>query len=157
MNLIEAHTSEHTDAVRAIFNEYADSLGFHLCFQDFEREIEQLPGDYAPPMGRLFLAVAGGDIAGSVALRQFQPGVGELKRMYVRPRFRGTGLGRTLAIRVIDEARKIGYERIWLDTLPTMEAAVALYESLGFQDTNAYRENPIEGARFMELELTSND
>ena len=153
MDVIEAHSESYVDDVRAIFKEYADWLGFDLCFQDFDRELAELPGDYAPPSGRLFLAMSEGKIAGCVALRQLSPGICEMKRLYVREAFRGKGLGRTLATAVIDEARKIGYKRMRLDTLPSMAAAIRLYESLGFVEIEPYRENPIEGARFMEIAL----
>lgn len=154
MNVIQGDSVHYVDDVRAIFREYADWLGFDLCFQDFDHELANLPGDYAPPLGRLLLAVDGTQIEGCAALRQLEPGICEMKRMYVRPSHRGRGLGRLLATRIIDEARKIGYKRMRLDTLPSMVAAVALYESFGFVETEPYRHNPIEGARFMELVLT---
>lgn len=153
MNLIEAHTDAHVDLVREIFSEYQRWLGFDLCFQHFDEELANLPGDYAPPSGRLYLAEEDGQIAGCIALREFSPGVCEMKRLYVRDSFRGRGLGRTLATTVIDDARRIGYKRMMLDTLPSMTTAIRMYESFGFVDVASYRENPIEGARFMELVL----
>ena len=153
MDVIEAHSAQFIDDVRALFTEYAEWLGVDLCFQDFDRELAELPGDYAPPSGRLLLAVDEGRIAGCVALRKQSPGICEMKRLYVRAPFRGRGLGRTLASAIIDEGRKIGYQRMRLDTLPSMLAAVGLYESLGFVSIEPYRHNPIEGARFMELAL----
>ncbi len=153
MNVIEGHSEQFVDDVRTIFKEYADWLGFDLCFQNFQQELANLPGDYAPPSGRLLLATENGTIAGCVALREIEPGICEMKRLYVRSAFRGQGLGRTLATAIIGEARKVGYKRMRLDTLPSMAAAIHLYESFGFVDTDAYRENPIEGARFMELVL----
>ena len=157
MNLLEAHCAQYIDDVRAIFREYADWLGFDLCFQGFEEELATLPGDYAPPSGRLYLAVCDGRIAGCVALRKFDQGVCEMKRLYVRPEYRGRGLGKVLATTVIEEARKIGYKQMRLDTLPSMAAANRLYESLGFVDIEPYRDNPIEGARYLELALAPRD
>ena len=153
MEVIDAHSQQYVRDVRAIFEEYANWLGFDLCFQNFDRELAELPGDYAPPSGRLLLAIEGDKIAGCVALRKWGTDACEMKRLYVRDAFRGRGLGRTLATAVIDEARKIGYKRMRLDTLPSMIGANRLYESLGFVEIEPYRHNPIEGARFMELVL----
>jgi ribosomal protein S18 acetylase RimI-like enzyme len=153
MEVIEAHSEPYVEEVRAIFKEYADWLGVDLCFQDFERELAELPGNYAPPSGRLLLAIEGDKIAGCVALRKWGTGACEMKRLYVRDAFRGKGLGRTLATMVINEARKIGYKWMRLDTLPSMIGANRLYESLGFVEIEPYRHNPIQGARFMELAL----
>ncbi len=141
------------DDVRAIFKEYADWLGYDLCFQGFDGELADLPGNYAPPSGRLLLGVCDERIAGCVAVRELSPGVCEMKRLYVRDASRGRGIGKALATAAKDEARKIGYERMRLDTLPSMTVAIALYSYLGFVDIEPYRENPIEGARFMELVL----
>ncbi len=140
--------------VRALFQEYAASLGIDLCFQNFDKELAGLPGEYAPPAGRLLVAVDEDRLAGCVGLRRIDDGICEMKRLYVRPTHRGTGLGRTLAEAVIAAAREIGYSTMRLDTLPSMTAAIKLYGSLGFADTQPYRFNPVEGVRYMELVLT---
>ncbi len=134
--------------------EYANSLGFSLCFQSFDKELAGLPGDYSPPDGRLLLAEYEGQLAGCVALHRLEPKVCEMKRLYLRPSFRGKGLGRSLAETVISEARRIGYTRMRLDTVePVMRDAVAMYRQLGFKEIAPYRSNPIAGAMYMELEL----
>lgn len=140
--------------IRELFSEYAESLGFSLCFQGFDRELAGLPGDYGPPAGRLLFAKYGSEAAGCIALHPLEPRVCEMKRLYVRPRFRGRSLGRLLAARVIAEAKGIGYSRMRLDTVePRMKNAVELYRALGFREIGAYRPNPIEGAMYMELGL----
>jgi GNAT superfamily N-acetyltransferase len=153
LNIVDGHGSEHVPIVRALFEEYAASLGVDLGFQDFDRELEELPGEYAPPGGRLLLALDGDDPAGCVGLRPFEPGVCEMKRLYVRPAHRGTGLGRRLAELIVHAGRDAGYERMRLDTLPTMLSARALYGSLGFAEIEAYRPNPIHGTTYFELAL----
>jgi putative acetyltransferase len=140
--------------VRPLFLEYAGSLSFGLEFQDFERELAGLPGDYAPPVGALLLARVSGTPAGCVALRRIEAGTAELKRLYVRPGHRGLGLGRLLAEAVVEHARELEYQRLRLDTAPEMAAAHELYRRLGFREIEAYRDNPIAGARFLELDLT---
>jgi len=153
---------EQLEAVRALFREYADSLGFSLSFQGFEEELAGLPGDYAPPRGRLLVAYAYAEVAGQGtapvpagcgALRPLEPGVGELKRMYVPPALRGRGLGRRLAERLIAEAGLAGYRRLRLDTIDTMKEALSLYRALGFREIPPYRYNPLPGAVYLEKEL----
>lgn len=140
-------------SARQLLIEYADSLDFDLDFQGFDEELANLPGDYVPPKGCLLLAEHKGQLAGCVALRQLEESICEMKRLYVRPEFRGLGIGKALAQFVIEQARTIGYTYMRLDTAPSMQAARALYLSLGFRQISPYRYNPIEGAVFMELEL----
>jgi predicted N-acetyltransferase YhbS/SAM-dependent methyltransferase len=147
-------SAEEMEPVRVLFREYAASLGFDLCFQNFEQELADLPGRHAPPSGCLLLATAGDEPAGCVALKELADGVGEMKRLYVRSRYRGAGLGRTLAGQIIGAARRLGYRAIRLDTIPSvMGSAVALYRSLGFRDIPASCSNPVPGASFMELQM----
>jgi ribosomal protein S18 acetylase RimI-like enzyme len=141
------------DVVRGLFNEYAGGLGVDLCFQDFDRELAGLPGDYPPPAGRLLLAWEAEQAVGSGALRKLDAGACEMKRLYVRTAARGQGLGRRMAEALIREARLIGYERMRLDTLPSMGEAITLYRSLGFVPIAPYRKNPVPGALFLELAL----
>ena len=153
VDVVRATTPEQIEVVRCLFLEYAASLGFDLGFQDFESELALLPGDYAPPGGCLFLAQDGQDAAGCVALRKFSAGVCEMKRLYVRPAYRGLSIGRVLAEAVLQEARRIGYARMRLDTVPGMQRAQRLYRTLGFREIEAYRHNPIPGTKYMELVL----
>lgn len=141
----------HIEIVRALFTEYAESLGFSLCFQNFDQELAGLPGAYAPPRGRLLLGFAGGEPAGCVALRPLRDDVCELKRLFVRPAFRATGLGRGLMDRVLVEARGIGYRRMALDTVVgKMDRAIALYRKLGFTEIEPYGAHPVPGTIWME-------
>jgi len=150
----QAETPIQISQVRELFLEYAQSLGFSLCFQNFDNELATLPGGYAPPPGRLLLAEYEGQLAACVALHKLDPDICEMKRLYLRPQFRGKGLGRALADRIIAEARQIGYRRMRLDTVePVMKDAVAMYRRLGFQEIAPYCENPIAGALYMELAL----
>jgi GNAT superfamily N-acetyltransferase len=140
--------------IKDLFLEYARSLGFSLCFQNFEQELAHLPGDYAPPHGRLLLARSGDQPAGCVALHRLHAYYCEMKRLFVRPQFRGNGLGSTLIRRVIEDARQIGYRFMRLDTVePVMQQAVQIYRNLGFREIAAYRENPMPGTLYMELAL----
>jgi putative acetyltransferase len=154
LTFAQAESLEQMAHVRELFLEYAQSLGFSLCFQNFDQELAGLPGDYAPPEGRLLLTECNGELAGCVALHALEPGVCEMKRLYLRPQFRGKGLGRVLADRIIAEARQIGYRRMRLDTVePVMKDALAMYRKLGFKEISPYRANPTAGAMYMELEL----
>jgi len=152
--MIRAATSDAgLQEVRELFREYAEWLAVDLCFQNFDQELAGLPGDYAPPVGGLWIADEQDKIAGCVALRRLEEPVCELKRLYVRPRFRGTGLGRRLVEHAMQEARQLGYRRMRLDTLPKMSAAQALYQSLGFREIEPYGFHPIAGTRYLEAEL----
>jgi putative acetyltransferase len=154
MQIFQANSQEHIEQARTLFEEYAAGLGISLCFQNFDQELKNLPGDYAPPDGRLLLATDEASLAGCIALRKVGPRVCEMKRLFVRPTYRGTGLGRTLVESLIDEARKLGYMKMRLDTLPgRMDKAIALYRSIGFVEIDPYYESPIEDTKFMELEL----
>jgi putative acetyltransferase len=153
MRIVDGHGEEWLPAVRRLFEEYAASLEVDLAFQDFERELRELPGDYAPPAGRLLLALDGDESAGCVALRPYEPGVCEMKRLYVRPAHRASGLGRRLVEEVVAAGRDAGYELMRLDTLPAMAAARRLYRSIGFREIEAYRFNPVHGTTYFELRL----
>jgi putative acetyltransferase len=154
LNFAPAESPAQIAQARELFLEYAQSLGFDLCFQNFDLELAGLPGDYGPPEGRLFLAEWEGQLAACVALHKLDSAMCEMKRLYLRPQFRGHGLGRALAERIIAEARQIGYQRMRLDTVePVMKDAVAMYRKLGFKEIAPYRPNPIAGAMYMELEL----
>ncbi|HEX2451809.1 MAG TPA: GNAT family N-acetyltransferase [Gemmatimonadales bacterium] len=141
------------DAARALFREYAAGLGRDLSFQRFAEEVAQLPGPYAEPEGRLLLAWVDGAVAGCVALRPLEGQACELKRLYVRPGYRGEGIGERLVRRALDEALTAGHRRIRLDTLPSMRAAQALYRRLGFREISPYYATPIEGTVFFERTL----
>jgi len=154
MKLIQVQSEEEVQKARELFEEYSTWLGINLCFQNFDKELAELPGEYVPPSGCLLLATENDQTRGCVALRRIGEGIGEMKRLYVRPEFRGQGLGRNLSGAVIKAAREIGYHVIRLDTLPgKMDQAIAMYRSLGFKNIEPYYNNPVEGAAFMELEL----
>lgn len=154
MNLLEAHTPEDLETVRTLFREYEQFLGVDLCFQGFAEELATLPGRYAPPSGRLLLAMEGTDAAGCVALRPLEDGVCEMKRLFVRPAYRGQGLGQHLAQRIIQEATTVGYTVMRLDTLDTLERAVRIYETLGFQRCAPYYANPLPSVVYWERTLS---
>jgi GNAT superfamily N-acetyltransferase len=152
VELREARADE-LDTVRELIEEYVRALGVDLGFQGIDTELEELATVYGPPRGRILLAHVDGDPAGCVALRPLDESTCEMKRLYVRPAARRTGLGKRLALAVIDEARELGYERMRIDTLPQMGAARSLYATLGFREIEPYRFNPVPGTAFMELEL----
>ena len=154
MNFVQASSPEEVECARELFEEYAAWLQIDLCFQNFDKELASLPGQYAPPDGRLLLAIEDEQVAGCVALRKIGENTCEMKRLFVRSQFRGKGLGRKLAETIIAEARQIGYERMRLDTLPgRMDQAIKLYRSLSFSEIPAYYHNPVPDATFMELLL----
>jgi putative acetyltransferase len=157
IQLISPTTAEHWSLVRQIFREYAESLQVDLCFQNFEAELRELPGDYAAPRGALLLALVNGECAGCCALRPLDnvdyANAAEMKRLYVRDAYRGLGLGRQLAADILEAARLSGYDCVLLDTLDDMEAARALYEDLGFTEIPPYYHNPLVGAHYLKAEL----
>ncbi|MDO8768069.1 MAG: GNAT family N-acetyltransferase [Burkholderiaceae bacterium] len=148
---------QQIDATRLIFREYAAGLGIDLCFQNFDAELATLPGDYAPPRGALLLAWVNGEVAGCCALRPIDNcdyvNAAEMKRLYVRPAFRGLGLGRQLAQAILDTAQLIGYDSVLLDTLNDMEIARAMYTELGFKEIPPYYHNPLAGAHYLKADL----
>jgi ribosomal protein S18 acetylase RimI-like enzyme len=150
--LIEvARPGADADTVRDLFLEYGETLGFNTCFAGLERELDTLPGDYGPPRGCLLLARAGGAAAGCVGVRPLDESRCEMKRLYVRPQFRRTRLGRKLAEAAIARARDIGYRSMVLDTLPTMREARTLYAALGFKACPPYYDNSLLGSDCFEL------
>ncbi len=154
LTFAQAKSPAQISQARELFLEYAQSLSFSLCFQNFDKELAGLPGDYAPPEGRLLLVEYDGQLAACVALHKLESRICEMKRLFLRREFRGKGLGRATAERIIAEARQIGYRRMRLDTVElVMTAAIAMYRKLGFKEIAPYRANPIAGAMYMELEL----
>jgi putative acetyltransferase len=153
MKIKRAESLSEIDEVRRLFREYEAFLGADLSFQNFENELASLPGKYAPPRGALLIGLAERDVAGCVALRELSYGVCEMKRLFVRPESRGTGLGRLLAQEIIAVARDLGYSLMRLDTLDRLRDAMQLYETLGFRRTDPYYENPLPGAVYWELDL----
>jgi ribosomal protein S18 acetylase RimI-like enzyme len=151
--IIPAATPAQVEQARTLFREYAEATGHCECFQGFATEVAGLPGQYAPPGGQLLLLEAAGQPAGCVALRGRGDGIGEMKRLYVRPAFRGRKLGRSLAEAILAEARRLGYRAVRLDTLPSMATARALYQSLGFHAIAPYNDNPSDGVIHLELGL----
>lgn len=154
VKIIPASSEQSILQVRILFNEYAASLGFSLCFQNFEQELAGLPGGYAPPRGCLLLAYMQEELCGCIALHALDETICEMKRLYVRPQFRGCGAGLALAKKLIGEAGAIGYQHMRLDTVPdVMASALKMYRGLGFYEIAPYTNNPVPGALFMELEL----
>lgn len=151
--IIEAASHSDFAAARTLFEEYAAAIKVDLCFQNFSAELERLPTMYGPPAGALLIARAGDSDAGCVGLRSFRQDVCEMKRLYVRPAFRGRDLGRRLALEVAAKARRLGYNTMVLDTLPTMQTAHALYLSIGFRPAEAYYANPLPDVRYLALDL----
>jgi len=148
-----AKVPDDVPAVRDLFREYANRLGIDLCFQRFEEELAGLPGAYAPPGGQILVADAGTEFAGCVACRPHSSGACEMKRLFVRPAFRGLGLGRRLIDQLAVEALTAGYREMVLDTLPVMAAAIGLYRSAGFVETEPYTYNPVPGAMYFRKVL----
>ena len=155
MHLIQAHTANDLETVRTLFREYQQWLGVNLCFQGFEEELATLPGRYAPPPGRLLLAWEGEQAAGCVALRPLDAGACEMKRLFVRPAYRGQGLGRILALQMVSDATALGYTVMRLDTLDTLDPAMRLYRELGFQRRAPYYANPLSGVVYWERALSN--
>ena len=153
IDILRATTPSHIQTIRDLFREYEAFLQVDLCFQHFEEELASLPGKYAPPQGALLLASAAGQAAGCVAMRPLAQGVCEMKRLYVRPSHLGRGLGKKLALRVIESARTAGYARMRLDTLEKLRPALSLYTGLGFQTCLPYYQNPLTGVIYMEKAL----
>jgi putative acetyltransferase len=149
----DALTAQDVEQARALFAEYARWLGEDLCFQGFGAELAGLPGEYAPPRGRLLLAGPAGGAFGCVALRPLDERVGEVKRMYVQPARRGGGWGRRLAVAIVAQAQVIGYRELVLDTLSRLVAARAVYAELGFEECEPYYDNPLAGVVYMRLKL----
>lgn len=154
---MEAITAEDYAAGRILIEEYATALGVDLCFQNFSEEISNLPKMYGPPHGSLWLALTNGEAVGCVAVRTQSGTTCEMKRLYVKPEYRGTHLGRRLAKTALRKAQQLGYARMVLDTLPSMTEAQALYESLGFREVDGYYQNPVQGVRYLARELTSSE
>jgi ribosomal protein S18 acetylase RimI-like enzyme len=157
LQLLDATTADQLDGARTLFQEYEKGLGISLCFQNFSEELKNLPGEYASPRGALLLAFSDGELAGCCALRPLNvaayPKAAEMKRLFVRPDYRGKGIARKLVYEILRMARAKDYDYVVLDTLNTMKEAQALYVLIGFRDIPPYYENPIEGARYMLLDL----
>lgn len=153
MEIVDATSEQQLEQVRQLFREYWHAFGFDPSFQDFARELEQLPGAYAGPGGRIALAMAGGEPAGCIALRPLDAGECEMKRLYVRNAFRGHGIGLALVQWIVAQARKAGYTRMYADTMPTMQRALEMYEAIGFKRSGAYSANATAGAIYLSLDL----
>ena len=157
IEIVATHPPMELEALRAIIREYGEGLGIDLNFQDFETELQQLPGAYCPPRGALLAARSGGLLAGCCAMRPLDtadyPNACEMKRLYVRPAFRGKGIGRILVEAILDQARVAGYASLLLDTLSDMESARALYADLGFGEIPPYYHNPLAGFHYLHVKL----
>ena len=151
--IVRANTDGLIAQAKELFQQYAESLGFDLCFQDFDAELDTFPVQYSPPTGDLLLALSESQPIGCVGVRFLEKGICEMKRLYVRPNFRGDNAGRELSEAAIEAGKILGYERMRLDTLPSMEIANRVYKSLGFVEIDSYRHNPLEGAIYLELNL----
>lgn len=149
----QALSEEEFSEAKRLLQEYADWLNYDFCYRNIGKEIDEFPGEYGPPGGKFFLAYVGDKVAASVAVRRWEGNVCEMKRLFVRPEFRGKGIGKKLAKLIIDEAGKMGYRSMRLDTLPNMTEAIELYKSLGFQEVDKYRESPTDDAFYFELKL----
>jgi len=162
LKLIEASSETDFQEIRTLFTEYAkwldenDPEGIDLCFQDFDTELATLPGKYAPPEGRVYLALYDDQAAGCVGVRGIEPGICEMKRLYVRPEFLGNGIGKVLVQAIIDAGKDLGYQAMRLDTLPYMKAALALYKAHGFRKIDSYYDTPLNETIFLECDLTTN-
>lgn len=154
MRIQDADAPEFVEIVRTLFREYESTLNVNLCFQGFEKELANLPGEYARPSGRLLLAFEGDEAVGCGAFRRLENSVCEMKRLFVKPAHQGKAIGSALARALIEGAQAAGYARMRLDTMPTMQKAIVLYRSLGFQEIVAYRFNPVPGSLFFELRLS---
>lgn len=154
LKIVPATSAQDLEDVRVLFGEYSELVSEALCFQNFDQELEALPGQYALPGGALWIARDADKAAGCVAMRRLDADSGEMKRMYVREAYRGGGLGRHLALEVIEAARRLGYARVVLDTLPKLAPAIALYRDLGFRETGPYLASPTPGALCFELRLS---
>ena len=153
IEIVPASSKDHLNEAEELFREYADWLDLEMCYRNIDKEIAELPGAYGPPGGNLLLAYVDGETAGCAGVRKWKGDVCEMKRLYVRPRFRGTGIGRKLAEMIIEEARRIGYRLMRLDTLPQMNEAIELYKSLGFKQIEKYRTSPTDDSQYFELAL----
>lgn len=152
--IIQVSSNQEIETVKTLFLEYATWLGFELCFQGFDEELATLPGKYAPPNGRLYIVQDDDKIAGCIALREFKTGISEMKRLYVKPEFRGKGIGNIMVEKVIQDAIEIGYKKMLLDTIgDKMSSAIKIYKSFGFKEIPAYYKNPEKGVVYMELDL----
>jgi ribosomal protein S18 acetylase RimI-like enzyme len=157
LEIVKVTGGKELDSVRKLFLAYAEWIGVDLSFQNFNEELENLPGDYAPPAGCLLLALYNGEAAGCIAIRKLDGDICEMKRLYVLPEFQGHGIGKSLAEEVILAAKGLGYAKMRLDTMPMMASAQGLYRSLGFKEIESYRFNPVPGTVFMELNLIATE